>query len=126
VDPSLPPPSIDPKQRISELQAILELEEDKEQKINIEAVIAMYRNGVLPDPVKSFIEIQDGVIVDRPKAGKKSWAEGFLQQLAALPLQLPQILQPIQILPVQAPIQPLTTSVSYNQNHVLGGKEANT
>jgi hypothetical protein len=77
VDPSLPPPSIDPKQRISELQAILELEEDKEQKINIEAVIAMYRNGVLPDPVKSFIEIQDGVIVDRPKAGKKSWAEVY-------------------------------------------------
>ena len=70
-----PPPGIDPKQRIAELQVILELEQDKDQKINIEAVIAMYRDGTLPDPAKRFIELQDGIIVDRPKPGKKSWAE---------------------------------------------------
>jgi hypothetical protein len=64
------PPGIDPKQRIAELQVILELEQDKDQKINIEAVIAMYR-------AKRFIELQDGIIVDRPKPGKKSWAEVY-------------------------------------------------
>ena len=71
---------IDPNKRISELNILLEDDHYESQRVNVQAVISMYEQHILPDPNECLVHIQDGKIVplDNLDLNRKPyWTEVF-------------------------------------------------
>jgi hypothetical protein len=58
-------PFFDRMERIRELRAILESGEQNHQRINIEAVIKMYKSNKLANPARNLVYVQEGVIIPK-------------------------------------------------------------